>query len=281
MPRSSRDADEIVRLCAETIGENVAVHARPSIPPEKEKNARAAHRRHLPESEPILVLCDSTLLGSGDDGFLLTTERLCWKNLWAHPRQIPWGEVDPARVEPDGGAVAIAGGRISLWPELASAAALLIRRVAARPSAAETGPYRGATEASSDVARLVALARRTLGEVHDVYFDPSIPPKKLGSARAVHAGHLPADETVAILYDDTAFGGAREGFVITARRLCWKNGAGEPRQAEWEAIDPAAIAPGKNYVRVGGAEIDLTARDELAGPVAALLTAIARERMAR
>src|SRR5262245_4439852 len=127
MPRSSRDAEEILALCDRTIGESIAVHVRPSIPAEKERNARAVHRGHLPESEPILVLCDSTLLGGGDDGFLISTERLCWKNLWEHPRQIPWSEIDPARVERDGGAVAIAGGRISVGLELAAGAALLIR----------------------------------------------------------------------------------------------------------------------------------------------------------
>jgi len=55
---------------------------------------------------------------------------------------------------------------------------------------------------------IVKLAQRHMGSASSVFYAPSIPHKKLGKARAVHALHLTDDDPILVLYDDTLFGGA-------------------------------------------------------------------------
>jgi hypothetical protein len=73
----------------------------PHILPKKEEAARRAHALHLPERERILVLYDATLLGSGEEGFLVTSRRLCWKNAGQPAYAIEWRDVDPDQLETD------------------------------------------------------------------------------------------------------------------------------------------------------------------------------------
>ena len=73
----------------------------PHILRKKEDAARRAHALHLPERERILALYDATLLGSGEEGFLVTSRRLCWKNAGQPAYAIEWRDVDPDQLEPD------------------------------------------------------------------------------------------------------------------------------------------------------------------------------------
>ena len=287
MPRSShRGADhEIVSLAKRRIGLGSAVHYAPSIPPGKEAGARRVHALHLPESEPFLVLYDGTVLGGAAEGFIVTAERLCWKNLFEHPRQIPWSDIDPATIVPSTSSVGVAGGTVEVSGDIILGAAGFLVEMAARHGPAEGGPYRTRADASPEtpegmslaVSHLTSLARRHLGEVEDLYYHPAIPPAKLRKARAAHAAQLAPDEAVAVLYDDTVFGSAEEGFFLTSRRLCWKNLTGRAESAEWRAIEPDSISPSGNLVHVMRSALQLTTRNALVAPVAKLLTAITVE----
>jgi hypothetical protein len=262
-----------------------AVHYAPAIPPDKERGARAAHAAHLPESEPILVLYDATILGAADNGFVVTAARLCWKTLFDHPRQIAWSDLDPASVRAREDAVTVAGGTITVYGDLPPNAAAFFVEMAAQARAPDAGPYRRTAESGAgapegapfDVPRLVALARQHLGEVEDVFYHPAIPPAKLRKARAVHALSLDADEVVAVLYDDTLFGSAEEGFLLTPTRLAMKSVTTLPESLPWREIDPTTIAPSGIVVHVMKGILMLTSRRELVVPVATLLTTLARE----
>lgn len=72
----------------------------PQIPASKERNARAVHAAWLDANEPVLVLYDDTLFGAGDDGFVLTAQRLHWRNILDEPRTLAWAELDPAQIGP-------------------------------------------------------------------------------------------------------------------------------------------------------------------------------------
>src|SRR6185437_7566609 len=122
--------DGIPALALHHLGMRRGVHYAPDIPPAKEAAARAVHAAHLPESEPVLVLYDDTAFGSAKLGFLITAERICWKNRFFQPHQIPWSEVDPSLVSFDGSEVAVARGSMSVSDELAEAVAQLIVAVA-------------------------------------------------------------------------------------------------------------------------------------------------------
>jgi hypothetical protein len=281
--RGGRSPDEIVRLARERLGTRFAVYDAPAIPPEKEARVRAVHAAHLPESEPILVLHDATVFGGADDGFAVTAERLCWKNLFEHPRQIAWSDLDPSTVLVGGGHVGVAGGGVALAGELVEGAGRFFSDMASRVGLADESPYRRGADAplgtpegeALAVARIAALARRHLGEIEQVFYHPAIPAPKLRRARVIHAAHLRTDETVAVLYDDTLLGSAEEGFLVTPRRLCWKNLVGEAASAEWSDVDPGSVAATGNQVYVARGAPALTTRAALAPSAAGLFTALA------
>lgn len=60
--------------------------------------------------------------------------------------------------------------------------------------------------------------------------------ERLARVRKVHSAHLPADEPVLGIYDDTLMGSAKEGFVITEKRLCWKNSLHAPQFVLWQDL---------------------------------------------
>ena len=114
------------------------------------------------------------------------------------------------------------------------------------------GPYRRGADAPADtaeghaaaVARLTARVRPYLGEVEDLFYHPAIPASKLQRARGMHAAHLPRREAVAVLYDDTLFGSAEEGFVLTPHFFCWKNLSSGSQAVDRISIVTAPRLPG-------------------------------------
>ncbi|MFT3773874.1 MAG: hypothetical protein QM820_51550 [Minicystis sp.] len=286
MTRSDLDGNalgSIVSLARERMGGDRSVYYAPEIPPHKEVAARRVHEEHLPESEPILVLYDATIFGGADEGFVITPERLCWRNFLESPRQIAWEDIDLAGIGADGSGVRVAGGRIAGVGSLAGRAAAVIRELAAHhETGGRDGPYRAAAGAPPEVGegaigRLVSITRRFVGEVDGMYYLPSIPRKKLDNVRLTHADHLPDEEPIAVLYDDTVFGSAAEGFVLTPSRLCWKNLAAPPAMMAWGAINPDLVVSDGNVVYVTGRALHVSTHPERSGPVAALLATIARE----
>lgn len=73
----------------------------PSIPGKKEIAARSVHARHLRSEERVLALFDDTVFGSGDEGFVVTSQRVCWKNVGGRAHMLEWHQVDPDRMYAD------------------------------------------------------------------------------------------------------------------------------------------------------------------------------------
>jgi len=136
------EVEAIVRLARRHMGMGGSLYYAPSIPVRKENNARDAHALHLPDEEPILVLYDDTLFGGAKDGFLITPERLCWKNIWEHPRQLAWPDIAPASILAGGGQVHIAGGYLNVDCELTGGLTAFLVEMAARRRSPAIGPYR-------------------------------------------------------------------------------------------------------------------------------------------
>lgn len=81
------------------------------------------------------------------------------------------------------------------------------------------------------------LVRRHFADVDSVVVFPYIPHAGERAARRAHVDHLSPHERVLALYETSSLGG-HEGFILTARRICWKN-PGEPARAiEWRDLDP-------------------------------------------
>jgi hypothetical protein len=115
----------------------------------------------------------------------------------------------------------------------------------------------GARIAMTDDA-VLALLRMHFTGVGSMYLCPSIPGKKELAARAVHARHLPSDERVLALFDDTVFGSGDDGFLVTSQRVCWKNVAERPHMIEWKDIDPDGMYADRAKLVLGTGAIELS-----------------------
>jgi hypothetical protein len=109
------------------------------------------------------------------------------------------------------------------------------------PSKPELSGAESAARIAMTDESVLALLRSHFARAESTYLCPTIPPKKEKTARLVHSAHLSLRELVLALYDDTVFGSASDGFVITSRRLCWKNAADRPRAVEWRDLDPESM----------------------------------------
>lgn len=107
-----------------------------------------------------------------------------------------------------------------------------------------------------------------------------LPPKKERGAREAHRQHLPPDEPVVAMYDATLFGGADDGFLVTPRRLCWKNLLSNPQMIAWRAIDLRALQIETNGLRLMSDRIDCTTEGRAARLYAVTL-ALAEEAQRR
>jgi hypothetical protein len=84
-----------------------------------------------------------------------------------------------------------------------------------------------ASEAELQVLDIVHGYSESVQDEH-VYFASDIPARKLCNARARYAPHMESDEFPLVLIDDTAFGSAKAGVLITDRALYAKSTLEEP-----------------------------------------------------
>ena len=106
------------------------------------------------------------------------------------------------------------------------------------------------------------LLRQHFADADSVFVCPHVPPPEEHAARHVHAVHLPARERILALHDRTGvLGGGHEGFVVTAKRICWKN-PGEPaRSVQWKDIDPDQLYIDGPRLFLGHDAIELSGSD--------------------
>lgn len=208
-----------------------AVWVHPDIPPRKVRNARASHG--IPPEETVWVLYDDTLLGGGADGVVLTSERFSTKSAFEPSRPVSYGAL--GTIEADEGSLRVAGleVRFVTWtPEhvrLLAQALELLRR--------EDQP--------SWEGFLLQELTRALGSLDRAFLSPSIPERKERAVRQVHG--IADGEKVLAIYDDTVFGGAKEGWVFTDRRFAWKDLFENPDFQAWgEVCRQAYLEPPEN-----------------------------------
>lgn len=106
--------DAVLALLREHLSGIGSMYLCPNIPGKKELAARSVHARHLPSHERVLALFDDTVFGSGDDGFLVTSQRLCWKNVAERAHMVEWQRVDPDRMYADRRRLVLGAGAIEI-----------------------------------------------------------------------------------------------------------------------------------------------------------------------
>ncbi|MBK8253581.1 MAG: hypothetical protein IPK82_13050 [Polyangiaceae bacterium] len=238
---------QIAALAREHLSALARVHLAPDIPPKKKKTACVLHAQHLPAQEPVLVLGDSSVWSNAGEGFLATPARFCWRLFWQHPRAVTWEELSLLDVTTRGNDALIAGG--VAWT---GESRLEAEHVAAFLSAASSrmrageAVYRSAAKndvGGSAADAIVMLARRALGELDWIFYGPSIPHKLLQTVHIVHAQNMAADEKPLVVYDETVFGSASNGFVLTERGVFWSNFMDRARMRSWAELGPRVHIP--------------------------------------
>ncbi len=73
-----------------------------------------------------------------------------------------------------------------------------------------------------------------------LYFAPDIPEDKLANAINTYAEGVIDDQVIA-LYDDTLFGSAKEGFIITTAGIYWKDMLFDPLSINFSSISSAKV----------------------------------------
>ncbi len=234
------------------------------IPAAKLSKALAVHAAVLEDGERPLVLYDDTLLGDGSDGFVVTARRICWKNFLEHPRQLRWADFQAPEIQQRSGEVAIGESAIKISDEAVRGQLITFLGGAAAG--------RGAGRGGFSPAEIVRLAQQHMAGNTGAYFQPGIPEKKLKTAAAANAVR-PAE--VLVLYDDTVFGSAEDGFVFTLRGLHWKNYTEERRFIAWQQIDTGALCVSKRGFALGAGEVCVSQADRYGPGAAAAVSAVA------
>ena len=138
MPSINMDEDSILAMLRQHFSlSDSALYLSPAIPLKLERGARNVHGASLSAGERILALYDDTVLGTGEDGFLLTSRRLCFKNINGKPFAIEWSELDPESMVADGRKLTIGNASIQISGEAETIAlaeaAFYVLAVSARP----------------------------------------------------------------------------------------------------------------------------------------------------
>lgn len=242
----------------------------PSIPPRRIASIRDLHAEHLPDAETVLLVC-----GNGKPAAVLTPTRICWKNMFEPPRHVLLADLQVGMIGKTETAVRLSGTEIDMLgtPEMIGPIADLLGEIASGSIPIQ----RPHPVSDSDRSRAIRKAfMDEVGVVEEIFYGPSLPKRKEEGARRSHSGLLPADESILVLYDDTVFGSAEEGFVVTAKRLYWKGILQEPQREAWKELAPGSITPAKSGLMVGELELQITARDQLVPGIIRAIVACAQ-----
>lgn len=197
---------------------------------------RAAHKS-MNVAEPadeILLLLDTTAFGSGKDGFVATSKAVYFKNMWEHPIRVAWSDV--GTIELVGKQFPING--YSFNPQLGEDStkeidAALQRTVAL---ADELGwrTARPQDAAAATPAQIIEDAFKDVEKGSEIFLGLNIPAKK--KANAFASMKVKEDMSdISVLIDETVFGSAKEGMVLTSRAIYSKESFCDPVRVTWKA----------------------------------------------
>ena len=228
------------------------IYIRPHIPAKQLSNAVGAYSVRV-EPKEVVVLIDDTAFGSGKDGILVCENRLVIREVFSSARAYEYDAIDSIScegrrlfinereayklVQPDKYDLAEFFELMNQWISLRSA----IRE----PRAA--APVSGNANAGMGEF-LYEVGRKVVSD--KVYVRPHIPAKKLQSAVNAYGNGL-SPEDVIILVDDTAFGSAKDGILITDKSIYIKIFTESLRAYEWEAVESIDIE--KRTIYINGA----------------------------
>ncbi len=233
----------------------------PAIPPDLEAAVRRVHGASLPNAEPVLVLYDDTLFGTGENGFVWTPRRICWKALGDAPLSLAWKSLRAPDVRADGCGVVVGAGRLPLtgWDEAMAGRLAVELRAWVERAVGDVPAYRSVAweRRAWKVEEALALVRQLLRPAKRLQVRPEVRAEREAMVRAVHG--LGEAEVILAVYDGSLLGGGAEGFVLTTERLCWKNLLEAPLQVRWDGLASESVSVMGAGVRVAGGTVRVRA----------------------
>lgn len=231
------------------------IYIRPHIPAKQLSNAVGAYSVRV-EPKEVVVLIDDTAFGSGKDGILICESRLVIREMFSSARAYEYDAIDSISCE---------GRRLFInereayklsipgKDELGAFFELMNQWISLRGASIQSREHRATAPASSKASAgmgefLFEVGRKVISD--KVYVRPHIPAKKLQSAINAY-GNGVSPEDVIILVDDTAFGSAKDGILITDNSIYIKIFTESLRAYEWSAVESIDIE--KKTIYINGA----------------------------
>lgn len=101
-------------------------------------------------------------------------------------------------------------------------------------------------------------------------------PDQVAAVRKIHSPHLPKEEEVLAIYDDTLTGTCKLGFAITNKRICWKEMLSPPQYVLWQNFDPDTVKVEHNLVCLMRSQIPVALNESVRDCLAGFLVAVGR-----
>ena len=204
------------------------------------------------EISKILGFYDDTLMGSGKSGFVITHKRLCWKNTLFPPQYILWQHLITDDLKTDDKKVSFMRAEISITLNDS-----VLDCLPAFLKAVQKLNLPTAYKLTTKQSQILQLAYRTMGIQNGIYCYPHIPRAKLTAAEESYCGALPNSENPILLYDDTFFGGADTGFLLTETTLYWRNMFVQSKSSSLEELSGLEVSETSSGVKLGEDEVSV------------------------
>ncbi|WP_127533000.1 hypothetical protein [Paenibacillus kobensis] len=270
------DAGELLYYCKMLLRPELRRHF-PSAVEEKESarfhNALRTFAFIEHEQERPLLMFDNSIMSSGKSGFLLTDKHLYIKGA----STIAWKNVE--HIECGSNHITVNKQRISLtWSVLNSEDIRAVEQLlefccvallAYAAQTSESGSYEeflaedrviigNEEEAVAYSSRLLASFADSewSRHVYGLSNDPKAI-KKMQQAIESYA-QLQPGEIPLIVYDNTAFGSAKDGCMITNQRICIRNPFSKPKSFSYDAVSLIELKGMSKELFVNGFEVSLT-----------------------
>jgi len=242
-----------------------------------DKLARVCAVYGLPKASEVLVLYDDTVFGSAEEGFVVTAEGFGFKRISDEPKWIAFVDLAPEQVQLSESSfttsVRVCGdvpGLTAANPEFHRRLAVALGQMAQlAKGTTQRGVYRTASPQLTQqrgmrevqLPQLLALVSEIFEVDSRLFIAPDIPARKLERVTELYG--IRSAEHVALIYDDTLMGSAKDGLVITTKRLGFKEAFETPVSIWFETLtheDIVVSATGQLTLR--GSPQDWHALDE-------------------
>jgi len=214
------------------------------------------------DPKEVVVLIDNTMFGSGKDGCLICNDRIIFRE--AFEDAVSYSFTDIEKIQADDNKIFVNGKKVMSFSmpdkkDIQVGFGLLNEWLSRRAKGSNPQPVSCPESSSAELTSVELTKEQTRAlitfvaelaqrnPIERVYVRPHIPPKKLDAAISSYGNNI-APSDVVILVDDTLFGGAKEGLLLSADQLALKMTFESPRLFFWKFVESIAISKRELFV---------------------------------